>query len=61
MPDTTDHPDVIVVGAGFAGPYALQHLVEVGYTVRSFEAGSDVGGVWFWNRLSGEHDRRAGS
>jgi cation diffusion facilitator CzcD-associated flavoprotein CzcO len=53
MTATTPHPDVIVVGAGFAGLYAIHHLVESGFTVRCFELGSDVGGVWFWNRYPG--------
>lgn len=53
MTDRTDQPDVIVVGAGFAGLYAIQHLVECGFTVRCFESGSDVGGVWYWNRYPG--------
>lgn len=45
--------DAIVVGAGFAGLYAIYKLREMGLTIRGFEAGSDVGGVWFWNRYPG--------
>jgi cyclohexanone monooxygenase len=45
--------DVVVVGAGFAGMYALYRLRKLGYTVRVFEAGDDVGGTWYWNRYPG--------
>jgi len=45
--------DAVVVGAGFAGLYALYRLREAGFTARAFEAGTDVGGVWYWNRYPG--------
>ena len=45
--------DVAVVGAGFAGLYALHRLRGMGFTVRVFEAADDVGGVWYWNRYPG--------
>ena len=45
--------DVVVVGAGFGGLYALHRLRGLGLTVRVIEAGSDVGGVWYWNRYPG--------
>ena len=46
-PDT----DVVVVGAGFAGLYALHKLRDrMNMSVRVFEAGDDVGGTWYWNR-----------
>ena len=45
--------DVVVVGAGFGGMYALHHLRELGFGVRVFERGSDVGGTWYWNRYPG--------
>ncbi|WP_078343097.1 flavin-containing monooxygenase [Mycobacteroides chelonae] len=45
--------DVVVVGAGFAGLYALQRLRSQGLSVIVFEAGSDVGGTWFFNRYPG--------
>jgi cyclohexanone monooxygenase len=45
--------DVIVVGAGFAGLYMLHRLRQLGLRVRVFEAGSGVGGTWFWNRYPG--------
>ena len=45
--------DVVVVGAGFAGLYALYRLREAGWSVRGFEAGGGVGGTWYWNRYPG--------
>ena len=46
--------DVVVVGAGFAGLYALRKLRDtMNLSTRVFEAGSDVGGTWFWNRYPG--------
>lgn len=45
--------DVIVVGAGFAGLYMVHRLRQLGRSVRVFEAGSGVGGTWFWNRYPG--------
>src|SRR5687767_13530215 len=45
--------DVLVVGAGFSGLYALHRLREMGRSVHVVDSGSDVGGVWFWNRYPG--------
>ena len=45
--------DVIVVGAGFAGLYMLHRLRQMGFSVRVLEAGSGVGGTWYWNRYPG--------
>jgi cation diffusion facilitator CzcD-associated flavoprotein CzcO len=45
--------DAIVVGAGFAGLAMLHRLRKLGVTARVFEAGSGVGGTWFWNRYPG--------
>ncbi|MEU6037908.1 NAD(P)/FAD-dependent oxidoreductase [Actinomadura sp. NPDC047616] len=45
--------DVLVVGAGFAGLYALYRLRELGHRVHAVEAAGDVGGVWYWNRYPG--------
>lgn len=49
----SDHPDVLVVGAGFAGMYAVHRFRELGLTVTALEAGSGVGGTWYWNRYPG--------
>ena len=45
--------DVVVVGAGIAGLYALKRLRDGGLDVQVFEAASDVGGTWWWNRYPG--------
>ena len=45
--------DVVVVGAGFGGLYALHKLRGLGFRVRAVEAGADVGGTWYWNRYPG--------
>jgi cyclohexanone monooxygenase len=45
--------DVVVVGAGFAGLYALHRLRGLGLSALCFEAGADVGGTWYWNRYPG--------
>lgn len=45
--------DVVVVGAGIAGLYAVHRFRRQGLTVRAFEAASGVGGVWYWNRYPG--------
>ena len=45
--------DAIVVGAGIAGLYQLYKLRAIGMKVRLFEAGTGVGGTWYWNRYPG--------
>ena len=45
--------DAVVVGAGFAGLYTLKRLSALGLSVRCLEAGSGVGGTWFWNQYPG--------
>ena len=45
--------DAIVIGAGFAGLYTVHELAHNGFTVQAFEAGSGVGGTWYWNRYPG--------
>lgn len=45
--------DVLIVGAGFAGLYMLHRLRKLGFVARVYEAASDVGGTWYWNRYPG--------
>src|SRR5436309_13912021 len=45
--------DAVVVGAGFSGLYMLHRLRGLGLSARLLEAGSGVGGTWFWNRYPG--------
>ena len=45
--------DVAVIGAGMSGMYQVYRLREMGLNVQGFEAGTDVGGTWYWNRYPG--------
>jgi len=45
--------DAVIIGAGFGGMYMLHRLREKGFTARVFEAGTGVGGTWYWNRYPG--------
>lgn len=45
--------DVIIIGAGFAGLRMLYDLKKRGFSAKVFEAGSNVGGTWYWNKYPG--------
>lgn len=45
--------DVIIVGGGFGGMCATYRFRENGLNIQCFEAGGDLGGVWYWNRYPG--------
>ena len=46
--------DAVVIGAGFAGLGMLRRLRDdLGLSVQVYEAGSGVGGTWYWNRYPG--------
>ncbi len=46
--------DAIVIGAGFAGLYAVHTLRDgQGMDVVAFDAADGVGGTWYWNRYPG--------
>lgn len=45
--------DAIVIGAGGTGMYMSLRLRQMGLTYTVIEAGSDLGGTWFWNRYPG--------
>lgn len=45
--------DVLVVGAGFAGLYAVHATRKAGLGVLCLEAGDGVGGTWYFNRYPG--------
>jgi cation diffusion facilitator CzcD-associated flavoprotein CzcO len=45
--------EVIVIGAGVCGIYQLYRLAEQGVSTTLLEAGTDLGGTWFWNRYPG--------
>ncbi len=45
--------DAIIIGAGMSGMYQLHRLRELGLRVLVLEAGTGVGGTWYWNRYPG--------
>ena len=45
--------DAIIVGAGISGLYQLHRLRALGLRVKVLEAGTGVGGTWYWNRYPG--------
>jgi cation diffusion facilitator CzcD-associated flavoprotein CzcO len=49
----TENVDVLIVGAGITGISQLYRARDAGFSVRLLEAGSGVGGTWFWNRYPG--------
>ena len=56
MTQNTAQPEefeLVIVGAGFAGLQMLHRARKQGLKVRLFEAGSGVGGTWYWNRYPG--------
>jgi cyclohexanone monooxygenase len=50
---SSDALDVVIVGAGVGGVYAVYKLRQLGLKVRAYEKASDVGGTWYWNRYPG--------
>ena len=49
-----DEVDVLVIGGGFGGLLTAARLRQAGIKrIRIVEAGSDVGGTWYWNRYPG--------
>ncbi|HMJ37828.1 MAG TPA: NAD(P)/FAD-dependent oxidoreductase [Baekduia sp.] len=45
--------DALIVGAGFAGLYALHRLRALGLSGRVIEAAPEIGGTWYWNSYPG--------
>ncbi len=48
-----EHYDVVIIGAGVSGMYALHHFREMGLSVRVYDGASDIGGTWWYNRYPG--------
>jgi cation diffusion facilitator CzcD-associated flavoprotein CzcO len=48
-----DNFDVVVVGAGLGGVYAIHRFRQQGLSVLGVEGGGDVGVVWYHNRYPG--------
>ncbi|MCW3041218.1 MAG: putative flavoprotein involved in transport [Solirubrobacterales bacterium] len=54
MNSSASRVDAVVIGAGFAGLYAVHRLRDtLGLRVQGLEAGSGPGGTWYWNRYPG--------
>ncbi len=51
--DSNEVLDALIIGAGFSGVYQLHRLRQQGFSVRLFEAGADLGGIWHWNCYPG--------
>jgi cation diffusion facilitator CzcD-associated flavoprotein CzcO len=51
--NTAPEFDAVVIGGGITGIYQVYKLRELGFSVQGYEAGSDVGGTWYWNRYPG--------
>ena len=53
--DRTTEPDfdVVIIGAGAAGLYALHRVRGLGLSAKVYEKGDGVGGTWYWNRYPG--------
>lgn len=47
------HTDALIIGTGFSGIRSLIELKKLGMSVVTLEAGTDVGGTWYWNRYPG--------
>jgi cation diffusion facilitator CzcD-associated flavoprotein CzcO len=45
--------DVVVIGAGFGGLYALHRMIGLGLRTTCLESGEGPGGTWYWNRYPG--------
>jgi len=45
--------DVVIVGAGFAGLYALHRMRSSGLRAVVLEAAGGIGGTWYWNVYPG--------
>ncbi len=49
----TERLDALIVGAGFNGVYQLHRLRQEGFKARIFDAGRELGGIWYWNCYPG--------
>jgi cation diffusion facilitator CzcD-associated flavoprotein CzcO len=51
--DDVEQYDVVIIGAGVTGLYALYRLRGLGLSVRVVDEASGVGGTWYWARYPG--------
>ncbi len=47
------HREVVVIGAGVSGIYAIKKLTDAGFDAHVVEADEDLGGTWYRNRYPG--------
>jgi cation diffusion facilitator CzcD-associated flavoprotein CzcO len=45
--------DVLIIGGGFSGLYALDRLRDLGFTAKVWDAAGGLGGIWWWNCYPG--------
>lgn len=45
--------DAVIIGGGFAGVYLLYMLRKEGFKAKIVEAGTGLGGIWWWNNYPG--------
>lgn len=45
--------DAVIVGAGFAGIYALHQMNKLGLSAVVIETADGIGGTWYWNKYPG--------
>ena len=50
---TTQHHDVLVIGAGVSGIYQIKRLTDLGIDAIVLEGDDDLGGTWYRNRYPG--------
>ena len=50
---STPSHDAVIIGAGVSGMYQLHRFRELGLSTLVLEAGTEVGGTWYWNRYPG--------
>lgn len=45
--------DVLIIGGGFSGLYALDRLRDLGFDVKVWDSAGGLGGIWWWNCYPG--------
>ena len=50
---TQQDTDVVIIGAGISGIYALKQLRDAGFSAVALEAAPHHGGTWYWNSYPG--------
>ena len=53
MSGDVEQYDVVVIGAGVTGLYALYRMRELGLSGQVLDEATGVGGTWYWNRYPG--------